>query len=209
MLIAPQAAPHAHGESRAFDLLFRRHFEPLTRLVARMVSCRHVAEELVQDVFLRMWNGREDFAVRDPETYLRRAARNRALDWLRREHLHRAWAEEVLREVRATAPETPSAHQASQDDLAEVRCAIAESLDTMPQRRRLVCQLRWQAELGPTNIASRLGLSVKTVEAHLTTGTKELAARLHRLRDEYSADRARPSRTNRSSANRADDRGAA
>src|SRR6185436_2659957 len=44
------------GAPGAFNLLFEQHFEPLTRFVARMVDSQHVAAELVQDVFLRVWS---------------------------------------------------------------------------------------------------------------------------------------------------------
>jgi RNA polymerase sigma-19 factor, ECF subfamily len=163
-------------DSPEFDRLFRRYFDQLTRQVARMVDCEHIAEELVQDVFLRVWSGREGLAVRgDVGHYLRRAARNRALDWLRREDLRHEWAQSARLEVAQLVAEM----QASEwDDLAHLSTTMAECLAEMPVRRRLVCELRWRHDLGPSLIAERLGLSVKTVEAHLTCGNKDLRARI-------------------------------
>src|SRR6185436_7731556 len=88
------------GDPLAFNAIFERHSEQLTRFVARMVESHHVAAELVQDVFLRLWSGREELDVRgDVCSYLRRAARNRALDWLRREDLHREWERSAAHEI--------------------------------------------------------------------------------------------------------------
>lgn len=163
------------GDPRPFNLLFERHFEPLTRLVARMVDSRHVAAELVQDVFLRLWRGRSKLEIRgDFQSYLRRAARNRALDWLRRENLHREWERTAAQETQLTA----AVVDAEPDELARRHLLLAEVLSAMPERRRAVCELRWRHGLGPTAIAERLGVSVKTVETHITRGFKDARAEL-------------------------------
>jgi RNA polymerase sigma-70 factor (ECF subfamily) len=157
-----------------FDALFERYFDPLTRQVARMVECEHVAEELVQDVFLRMWSGRDALDVRGEfSSYLRRAARNRALDWLRHQHLHRQWEQMAAHDGMASVDS-----HAEDDDLRRVHEALSECLAQMPARRRVVCELKWRDDLGPSAIAARLGISVKTVEAHITIGAKALRARL-------------------------------
>lgn len=159
------------GDPRAFNQLFERHFEPLTRLVARMVDSHHVAAELVQDVFLRVWSRRSDLDVRgDFPSYLRRAARNRALDWLRREDLHREWEQEAAQEMRSSSLDS---HAPDPDEMAELNELLTRTLAAMPDRRRQVCELRWREGLGPAAIAERLGLSVKTVETHLTRGFKD------------------------------------
>lgn len=164
------------GDAREFDLLFQKYFDPLTRQVARMVESVHVAEELVQDVFLRMWSARAELHVRgDLVSYLRRSARNRALDWLRREDLHREWEQSALYEASVFSSEP---HNSDQDDITRFQVAVAECLARMPERRRIVCDLRWRQDVGPSAIAARLGISAKTVEAHLASGTRDLRARL-------------------------------
>ena len=169
------------GDPSAFNFVFEQHFEPLTRFVARMVDSQHVAAELVQDVFLRVWSGRSMLQVRgDLRSYLRRAARNRALDWLRREALHRAWEESSIHEasivLESGGPEP--------DTMEELREVLTRMLSIMPQRRRAVCELRWHEGLGPSAIAKRLGVSVKTVESHLTRGLSDMRAAFVGIRRE-------------------------
>lgn len=162
------------GDPGAFNSLFERHFEPLTRFVSRMVESQHIAAELVQDVFLRLWSGRDTLDVRsDFRSYLRRAARNRALDWLRREDLHRAWEQAAIHEADAPAVE---ASAPDQDAMAQLLEVLADMLSSMPERRRAACELRWREGLGPSAIAARLGVSVKTVETHLTRGLSDMRA---------------------------------
>jgi RNA polymerase sigma-70 factor (family 1) len=168
------------GDPEAFAALFERHREPLARFVARMVDSPHVASDLVQDVFFRVWSGREQLDVRgDFRGYLRRAARNRALDWLRREDLHREWEHTAAHETAAASTEPLGAEH---DRLAQLRETLAVSLHQMPERRRAVCELRWREGLGPAAIAERLGISLKTVETHITRGLKDVRADARRRR---------------------------
>lgn len=165
-----------------FDALFEAHFQPLTRQVARMVECEHVAEELVQDVFFRMWRGRDQLEVRgDLPSYLRRAARNRALDWLRREELHREW-EQMEQLAMLELPRLSGELIWEDDETARRQAALVECLETMPARRRVVCELRWREGIGPSAIAARLGISVKTVEAHITVGAKQMKTHIKQAR---------------------------
>ena len=168
------------GDPLAFNAIFEGYSESLTRFVARMVDSRHVAAELVQDVFLRLWSGRAELDVRgDLRSYLRRAARNRALDWLRREDLQREWERSAAHEI---AWLTSPADATEQERFALLGRALAETLAAMPEKRRAVCALRWRENLGPAAIAQRLGLSVKTVETHITRGLREVRAALVSLR---------------------------
>ncbi len=160
-------------DTAMFDELFARHSRPLTALVARMVDSPHVAAELVQDVFLKLWSARRELDVRgELQSYLRRAARNRALDWLRREDLHREWERTAAHEMALAGEEPRGAH----DTVEELRALVAAALAAMPERRRAVCELRWREGLAPAAIGARLGVSIKTVETHITQGLKDLRA---------------------------------
>lgn len=179
----PPVAPEAQeivrrmrrGDMKAFDLLFETNVEPLTRYVTRMVGSPHVAAELVQDVFLRLWSGRAETDIRgDVRGYLRRMARNRALDWLRRDQLHREWERTAEHEVRSW----PESAAPDHDRFALLAAVLEETLAAMPERRRQVCTLRWHDGLGPSAIAQRLGLSLKTVETHITRALKDARARI-------------------------------
>jgi RNA polymerase sigma-70 factor (ECF subfamily) len=164
------------AESGQFDTLFQQYFKPLTRQVTRIVDCEHVAEELVQDVFLTMWSGRHEIDVRgDVVLYLRRAARNRALDWLRRKQKYDEWEQTAGYEApRPSADGDEGLHQ--NEDHIDAR--LDELFATMPARRRMVCELRWRDNLRPSEIAKRLGIALKTVETHITIGTKEVKAKI-------------------------------
>ncbi|MDA1080681.1 MAG: sigma-70 family RNA polymerase sigma factor [Gemmatimonadetes bacterium] len=166
------------GDPAAFETLFARHVEQLQRVVFGVVKSRETAAELVHDVYLTLWNTRDRLVVHgDVRGYMVRAARNRALDWVARETLHRRWAESVHRD------DLPHGTGENDDNDEHerhpgLRAALAAALADMPARQREVCRLRWQEGIGPSAIAERLGVAVKTVETQIHRGLLLLRARL-------------------------------
>jgi len=91
-----------HGSAVAFRALFCAHYEVLCRYAYRFVRSRAIAEELVSDVFLRIWMQRARWEVHGSvRAYLFSATRNMAIDHLRRELVERQSLEATSRELRA------------------------------------------------------------------------------------------------------------
>lgn len=159
-------------DTRVFNDLFSAHFLTLTKSVAKMVNSKEVAADLVQDVFLRLWSGRAELRVHGDIThYLRRAARNRALDWLAHELVRERWKQSEINEALRSVENS----DASESEVAkDARLVLEGVLREMPEKRRRICELRWLEGVGPSEIARRLGLSVKTVDTQLSRGVKEL-----------------------------------
>ena len=150
------------GDQGAFDTLFRAHYAPLVRHVEGMLRRRDVAEEVVQDVMLELWRRRETLVVDDSlRAYLYRATRNRALNHLRHEAI-----------VRRSEPElTPDADARPGADMAlvdeEMGLAVRRAMSELPERCREVFELSRVRGLKYSEIATALGISVKTVEAQM------------------------------------------
>lgn len=169
----------AEGDERAFEELFSAFYGRLCDFAVSYVRAPDIAEEIVQSIFLRIWERRRTW---DPRTgvnaYLFASCRNAAFDHIRREQVARRTANATLADDEVPAlgasPNAPDA-LVEQHDLADaVRAAVA----VMPERRRAVVIMRWQHQLGPTEIAAALGISVKTVEAHLARAAGDLRERL-------------------------------
>jgi RNA polymerase sigma-70 factor (ECF subfamily) len=164
-----------HGDRTAeFEALFRAHYAPLCRFLNAIVRSRDVAEELAQDVFLRVWE-RHDSPDAAPITpgYLFGAAHNRALQYLRHQRVVSRWAERVGRSLDASAI-TPADDLAERDLAGALDAAIAD----LPERCRLVFTLSREQHLTYSEIAQILGISVKTVETQMWRALKALRLRL-------------------------------
>ena len=167
------------GDERALEIVFRTHYSGMASFVQRFVRSPDVAEELVQDLFLKLWSKREQLSeIETFRTYLYRAARNQALNWLRRQKLERRWQEEHAGDEEATttqmADEDASEH--------EVAAAVRSAIDRLPPRCREVFLLSRDGGLTYAEIARTLEISVKTVETQMGRALKSLRVALQRYR---------------------------
>jgi RNA polymerase sigma-70 factor (ECF subfamily) len=160
------------GDMEAFEALYRAYWQRLYVFAFRYGHVKEDAEEVVQDVFFRIWRGRADWvpagAVRN---YLYLAVRNAARDRLERAAVARRWGGRVGQV--ATAAEIQSELEA-----AELVAAVERALAELPPKRSAVCKLRLIDELSYAQIADRLGIREKTVETQLARGLKFLRDRI-------------------------------
>ena len=167
------------GDERAFEALFRMHYDGLCGFAIRYVRERALAEELVQDLFAALWARRATWEVRggagSVRAYLFAAVRNRALNLRARRAVERDWEADEA-DVRALHPAPTPADQAL--EAAELRARVDAALESLPERCRLVMQLRWREQLSYAEIAEVMGISPKGVENQLARGLKALRDRL-------------------------------
>jgi len=161
------------GDSAAFERLFRSHYDALCSFAVRYTDSAAIAEELVQDVFARVWTDRSRWpAPQNQRAYLFTAVRNRALNVGRRRQLEDDWIE----------AETALAHE--EDESADALSAAAmdsephifleRAVASLPERCRLVMHLRWHESMSYADIAAVMGISTKGVENQLSRGLRAL-----------------------------------
>ena len=166
--------------ARALEELFRQQYVPLCRFAERYLRDRAAAEDLVQDLFAALWARRGRLDLRGGlRAYLFASVRNRALNVRKHRLVESDWErDEAAPEVRALhrAPRRPDELLDERERNTRLRAAIA----LLPERCRLVMQLRWQEQLAHSEIAAILGISVKGVEIQLSRGLRALRARVRR-----------------------------
>ena len=162
------------GEARAaFDEIFRSWYGRLVRAADAVVREPGVAEELVQEVMLELWRRRARLAEDgSPQAYLFRATRNRALNHVRHLRVVRRTADAV-RGDEARDASAPAAIEG-----AELEAAIRDAVADLPPRCREVFELSRAQGLRYAEIAERLGVSVKAVEAQMGRALRTLRERL-------------------------------
>jgi RNA polymerase sigma-70 factor (ECF subfamily) len=167
------------SDPAALEDLFRAYATPLRGFASRLVRERDVANEIVQDVFLAIWAQRTTWVVQGAvSTYLFQAVKNRALNAVRRDQVHRRFESGVASGMVA---EWLGARPAPTDAFAqgqELGDAIHRAIESLPSRVRAVFRLAREEERSYAEIAIRLGVSVPTVERDMAKAVNALRREL-------------------------------
>lgn len=169
----------ADGDAAAFESLFHAFYDRLCWYAETYVRSPHAAEEIVDDVFLALWSGRERLRPqRAVASYLYVAVRNRALNQLRRRKMEHAYAERAEMELRVVAA---SERNEVEDALrsGELFALAERAIAALPERIRETYVLYYQHGLSYAEIARVMDVSVRTVENQLARAVKRLWRGLH------------------------------
>ncbi len=152
----------ASGSEEAFSLLFRRYRGKLYHYVLDFTQSKEEAEDIVHDVFLKIWNSRETLTAIDSiNSYLYKMSRNQAINGLRRKAKERLVLAELRQEPMAIFPDIDPASQ------KEVRDSIQQAISKLSPQQRKVFLLSRQDGLKHEQIAEELGISITTVKTHI------------------------------------------
>ena len=163
------------GDQVAFKDLFDTYFIPLCRFIFYQTNDKEASEELSLDIFTYLWDHRATFEIKlSIKAYLFQSARNRALNWLKQQHDTLS-----LDEVDHESLQTDASMLETEELYALIRAAVLD----LPARCREVFTLSRDESLTNKETADRLGISVKTVEAQITTALKRIR---NFLGDKYS-----------------------
>lgn len=169
----------ARRDEAALAALYQRYGGLIFALALRIVGDRTLAEEVMQDTFLRCWDRVETYHPRAGRVapWLMGIARNRAIDTLRsRQHQAR------LREQGgALNDELPDANQRSMAELTELRQSVAAALAELPPAQRHVVELACYGGLTQTEIARELGAPLGTIKTRTRAALDRLRTLLRPL----------------------------
>lgn len=183
----------ADGSQDALAVLYDRHADAIYAAASRVTADRHVAEEVVQETFLALWNRAELYNEQAGSlaAWLHAIARNRAVDRLRAagrrpnlvplssatgpDEQDAAALDRIVASGTVLGGAGPGPDPEAALGAAELRDTITEALDSMPDVERTVIVLAYREDLTQSEIAARLGWPLGTVK----TRTRRA---LHRLR---------------------------
>ncbi len=158
------------GDLDSFEKLFHTYYHGMKAYAESLVRKREVAEEVVQDVFYNIWKNREALRItRSWRSYLYRSVFNNSMMYLRKARI-----EFPLDESQVPEPFEWGNDPSQLMQSGELSEAISRSLRRLPDRTREIFLLNRQEGMKYREIAYRLSLSVKTVEAHMGRALKEL-----------------------------------
>jgi RNA polymerase sigma-70 factor (ECF subfamily) len=168
-----------YDDQQAFIKLFR-HFQPaLKKFAYSICQNREDSEEIVEDVFIRIWMKRRTLdQVHNLKLYLYLATRNFSLNYCRNKHIsHELNIDEMKIEFQSLLPDP---HQ--QLLTLEIQVQIAKAIEELPHRCKVIFKLVKEDGLKQKDVAELLHLSLKTVENQLAIAVKRIALAIGKTR---------------------------
>lgn len=158
------------GDKSSFDELFNRYFEQCFTYAVSLLKNPDAAEDVVQNVFMKLWTGRGRLDPhRQFRSYLLTAVRNEAVSCIRA-----GFAADRNLNRPAGEPEDESQNILDSISASELDATISAAVGRLPEQRRLVFEKRRFEGKTVGQIAEEMKLSPKTVERHLTLAMKDL-----------------------------------
>jgi RNA polymerase sigma-70 factor (ECF subfamily) len=152
------------GDIQALEALFQKYYQPLTEFAFLLLyKDRQQAEEIVSDLFYKLWANRSRLSIDSPISYLYKSIKNSCYSYLKSPRLK-------LQNVDISAADhvSDSDHTTLEKMIKEENFQTLSSIiDLLPEKRKLVFKLAKQDGWKYKEIAQLLGISVRTVEDHI------------------------------------------
>jgi RNA polymerase sigma-70 factor, ECF subfamily len=157
----------------AFEQLFKAHFRVLHRYAYSIVKEEGTAEEMVQNVFCRLWEKREQIIFsQSAKAYLYRSVHNESLNYLKHQKVKANYQNHALRNNEQTE------NAATKAEHSELQWHLNKAMNELPEQCRTIFQMSRFEELKYREIADELGLSVKTIENQMGKALRILRNKL-------------------------------
>lgn len=150
----------ALGDRHAFSVLYTTHLSSLVRYLYLFNPSREDNQEIIQDVFLKIWERKENLSeIGSFKAYVMTVSRNLMLDRLRRVKLEK-------RVLQLITPETEDSGVRIDDELCyeEYRSVAGRAIDRLTEKRRYIFELRTREGLSLDEIADKLKISKSVVK---------------------------------------------
>jgi len=170
------------GDYNAFSELFSRHYKSLCNYAMRVVTLHEIAEEVVADVFVKLWKNREQIEVHTSfEAYIYRSVKNQALDYLKLK-AYRLHKNEPLEAIPWSHLHTDQQNPWEELSFNELYSEVEGFISALPRQCQLIFRLNREEGLRYREIADKLQISIKTVETQMGRALKVLRERIPRSR---------------------------
>ena len=154
------------GDRKAYEFLFRKFYQALSRFSLKLVGSEATAEDVVQEVFVALWEKHDQLSIKgELKSYLFAAVRYASINHLRQHQ----------RQINLVPQQTADVIDESASEIPEYLIKkVYQAIEQLPEKCRLIFILSRQGGLTYKEIAEELDISVKTVEAQMGIAFKKI-----------------------------------
>ena len=163
-----------NGNETAFEKVFKMYFRNLHAFAYTFMKDDSIAEEIVQNVFFKIWEKRDQLQIDDSlKAYLYRAVHNESLNHLKHLKIKNSFQLQYSGNM-----ESSNQDASNQMIASELENDIQKAINELPQQCRTIFQMSRFEQLKYQQIADQLNISVKTVENQMGKALKVLRSKL-------------------------------
>ncbi len=158
------------GDKLIFEEIYREYFTPLCYYCLRYVENFEDSEEIVQEIFIKLWHKHDEVEINTSlNAYLYKAVQNYALNYLSKKQTKEKYIAIQERQL-------PATYDTGQDKLEEneLKIILKHAILKLPDKRRKIFEFSRFDGLKYVKIAQNMSISVKTVESQMTKTLKYL-----------------------------------
>jgi RNA polymerase sigma-70 factor (ECF subfamily) len=161
------------SDENAFETLFYSYYKYLCLYASKIIQDDDSAEEIVQDLFVKLWEKREQLNIETSiKNYLFRSVKNLCINYIQHNKTKLRYAQKIISEVEN--------NYSDDDNFTEIELSqkIEESINSLPEKRKEIFRLSRQDGFKYHEIATKLNISIKTVETQMSLAIKTLREKL-------------------------------
>ena len=164
------------GNQEALKELYRLLYKKLLQFAYVLVRSRELSEEVVEDVFIKLWNRRDQaMDIQNLKVYLYIATKNTALNYLSKKAIELTAAPFDFLDIdTADVNASPEQMMITAEMLRKMQAAV----DALPPRCKMIFKLIREDGLRYKEVSDILGISVNTIDAQMAIAVKRIAAAL-------------------------------
>lgn len=163
-----------------FESLFRIYNAGLKVYAFRLIRQREIAEDIVHDVFMRLWAGRDRINPETVKAYLFSSVRNECLKYIEHLKVKSAYQQKVLQKG-----DVPGSITWEYYILSELESRLQAAMEKLPLQQRRILTLSRMENKTSAVIAEELGLSPRTVEKHIEMALAKIRKELAEYMSAY------------------------
>lgn len=163
-----------HNDPQSFDKLFTDYYVNLCRFAYTYVKDEDLSEEIVQEIFIGLWEQRSTLKIKtNIRSLLYTSVKNRSLNYLRDQHTRLAHEDEFAKEHASKV-----SHIINFCEREELNNLINQAIAELPDQCRIIFEMSREQNLTYKEIATKLNISQKTVENQMVIALKKLRTKL-------------------------------
>ncbi|MFC0518559.1 RNA polymerase sigma-70 factor [Mucilaginibacter angelicae] len=165
---------HLNADEQEFDRVYLEHYPALHHYAYTMVNDTTHADEIVQDVFLKILERDEPVNIHTSlKAYLYRSVHNECMNYFKHQKVKQKHQQHIMHEA-----DNHSDSPLSKMQYREFEQRLLKAINDLPEQCRIIFQMSRFDELKYAEIASQLGLSIKTVDNQMVKALKRLRTQL-------------------------------